>query len=159
MPRWGVSNGTRQNLKCLLAYKNLKHIFKIIIYLYFDTSKCATNYVICKCILVLKKFQVLCQKSLVESRYHKLMDKRYCLYPPAYLVQRHLCFIEGVSLPLEARKGFWAERNWPRFHHTRLNGIDSTEIEALWGGYWVNNVQNLVHVFKEWPLSHDGDRN
>ena len=50
-----------------------------------------------KHILVLKKFQVLCQKSLAESRYPKQMYKRDCLYPPGYLVQRHLCFVEGVS--------------------------------------------------------------
>ena len=70
-----------------------------------------------KGILFLK---VLCQKSPVESSYPELMYK-YCLYPPGYLVQRHLCFIEGVSLPLEARKEF-------RFHYTWLNVINSTEI-------------------------------
>ena len=85
-----------------------------------------------KCILVLKKFQVLCQKSPVESRYPELIYKRYCLHPPGYLVQRHLCFVDGVSLPLEARKEFLAERNLFRFHYTWLNRINSTEIEALW---------------------------
>ena len=80
-----------------------------------------------KCILVLKKFQVLCQKSPVESRYPELMYKRYCLYPPGYLVQLHLCFIEGVSLPPKARKEFLAERNLLRFHYTWLNEINSTE--------------------------------
>ena len=82
-----------------------------------------------KCILVLKKFQVLCQKSPVESRYPELMYKIYCLYPPGYLVQRHLCFIEGVFLPLEARKGFLEEINLLRFHYTWLNGINSYEID------------------------------
>ena len=28
------------------------------------------------------------------------MHKRYCLHPLGYLVQRRLCFVEGVSLPL-----------------------------------------------------------
>ena len=66
-----------------------------------------------------------------KSRDPELMYKIYCLYPPGYLVQRHLCFIEGVSLPLEARKEFLAEKNLLRFHYTWLNGINSTEIEAL----------------------------
>jgi hypothetical protein len=66
-----------------------------------------------------------------KSRYPELMYKRYCLYPPGYLVQRHLCFIEGVSLPLEARREFLAERNLLRFHYTWLNAINSTEIDAL----------------------------
>ena len=52
------------------------------------------------------------------------MYKRYCLYPPGYQVQCHLCFIEGVSLPLEARKEFLAERNLLMFHYTWLNGIN-----------------------------------
>ena len=69
-----------------------------------------------------QKFHVLCQKSPVESRYPELMYKRYCLYPPGHLVQCHLCFIEGISLPLEARKELLAERNLLRFHYTRLNG-------------------------------------
>ena len=47
--------------------------------------------------MVLKKFLMLCQKWPVESRYPELMYKRYCLHPPGYLVQRHLCFVEGVS--------------------------------------------------------------
>ena len=46
-----------------------------------------------------------------KSRDPELMHKRYCLCPPGYLVQCHLCFIEGVFLPLEARKEFLAERN------------------------------------------------
>ena len=67
-----------------------------------------------------------------KSRFPEWMTKRHCLYPPEYLVQRHLCFIEGVSLPLAARTGFLAERNLLRFHYTWLNKINSTEIEALW---------------------------
>ena len=59
------------------------------------------------------------------------MYKIYCLYPPGYLVQRHLCFIQGVSLPLEARKEFLEERNLLRFHYIWLNKINFTEIEAL----------------------------
>ena len=55
------------------------------------------------------------------------MYKRYSLYPPGYLVQRHLCFIEGVSLPLEARKEFLAEINLLRLHYTGLNAINSIE--------------------------------
>ena len=82
-----------------------------------------------KGVLVLKKFQILCQKSPGESRYPELMYEIYCLYPQGYTVQRHLCFIEGVSLPLEARKEFLA--NLLRFHYTWLNGINSTEMEAL----------------------------
>ena len=85
-----------------------------------------------KCIFVLKRFQVLCQKSPVKTRYPELTYKRYCLYPPGCLVQRHLCFIEGVSLPLEARKEFLGEINLLRFHYTWINAINSTEIEALW---------------------------
>jgi hypothetical protein len=62
-----------------------------------------------------------------------LRDRR--IDPPGYyLVQHHLCFIEGVSLPLEARKGFLAKINMLRFHYTWLNGINSTEIEALCSG-------------------------
>jgi hypothetical protein len=61
-----------------------------------------------KGVLVLKKFQILCQKSPGESRYPELNCKIYCLYPQGYTVQRHLCFIEDVSLPLEARKWFLA---------------------------------------------------
>ena len=53
--------------------------------------------------MVLKKFQILCQKSPGESRYPELKCNIYCQYPQGYTVQRHLCFIEGVSLPLEAR--------------------------------------------------------
>jgi hypothetical protein len=64
-----------------------------------------------------------------KSRYPELMYRIYCLYPPGYLVQRHLCFIEGVSL--EARKEFLAKRNLLRFHYTWLNAINSTEIDAL----------------------------
>ena len=90
-----------------------------------------------KGILFLK---VLCQKSPVESSYPELMYK-YCLYPPGYLVQRHLCFEEGVSLPLEARKEFLADRNLLRFHYTWLNGINSTEIEALWHIRLVDKLQ------------------
>ena len=66
-----------------------------------------------------------------KSRYSELMYKRYFLYPPGYLFQRHLCFIEGVSLPLEARKEFLAEINLLRLHYTWLNGVNSTEMEAL----------------------------
>ena len=84
-----------------------------------------------KCILVLKKFQVVCQKSPVESRYPVLMYIGYCLYPPGYLLQHHLSYIEGVSLPLEARKEFLAERNLIRFHYTWLSAINSAEIDAL----------------------------
>ena len=61
-----------------------------------------------KGVLVLKKFQILCKKSPSKSGHPTLMYKRYCLYPQGYTVQRHLCSIEGVSLPLEARKGFLA---------------------------------------------------
>ena len=67
--------------------------------------------------MVLKKFQMLCQKSPVENRYPELMYKRYCQHIPGYLVQRHLCFVEGVSLPFGARKEFLAERNLLRFHN------------------------------------------
>jgi hypothetical protein len=35
-------------------------------------------------------------------------------------------------LPLEASKEFLVEINLLRFHYTWLNGINSTEIEALW---------------------------
>jgi hypothetical protein len=59
------------------------------------------------------------------------MYKRYCLYPPVYLVQRHLYFIEGVSLPLEAKKEFQQKEILLRFHYTWLNAINS-EIDALW---------------------------
>ena len=85
-----------------------------------------------KGVLVLKKFQILCQKSPGKSSYSELMYKRYCLYPQGYTVQRHLCLIEGVSLPLEARKGFLAQRNLLKFHYTLPNAINFTDIKALW---------------------------
>ena len=85
-----------------------------------------------KGVLVLKKFQILCQKLPVENRYPELMYKRYCLHPPGYLFQRHLYFVEGASLPLEARKEFLAEINLLRFHYRYiLSAINFTEIEAL----------------------------
>ena len=87
-----------------------------------------------KGVLVLKKFQILCQKSPGKNSYPELMYKIYCLYPPGYLVQHPLCFVDGVSLPLEARKEFLAESNLLRFHYTWLNGINSTEIETLCNG-------------------------
>ena len=67
----------------------------------------------------------------VESRYPEVIYKRHCLHPPGYLVQRHLCFVETVSLLLEAKKEFLAEINLLRFYYTWLNGINLTEIEAL----------------------------
>ena len=81
-----------------------------------------------KCILVLKKFQVLCQKSLVESRYpeHILPIFTRVSSPVPSM------FYRGCPLPtLEAGKEFLAERNLLRFHYTWLNGINSTEIEVL----------------------------
>ena len=64
--------------------------------------------------------------------YPELMYKRYCLYPQGYTVQHHLCLIEDVSLPLEARQGFLAYRNLLRFHYTWPNAINSIDIKALW---------------------------
>ena len=78
-----------------------------------------------------QNFSNFVPKIASKSRNPELMYKRYCLYPPGYLVQRHLCFIEGVSLPLEARKEFLAEINLLRFHYTWLDAINSTEIDAL----------------------------
>ena len=101
---------------------------------------------IVKCILVLKKLQVLCQKLLVESRFPELMYKRYCLYPPGYLVQRHLCFLEGVSLPLEARKGLLAELNLLSFHYTWLKGINSTESKH----YGFTSVTLSTYLSQNW---------
>ena len=43
--RWGVSNRTRHNWKYFLAYNKLKLIFKNY-HTFFNTSKCAANYVI-----------------------------------------------------------------------------------------------------------------
>ena len=77
-----------------------------------------------------------------KSRYPELMYKIYCFYPPGYLVQCHLCFIEGISLSLEARKDFLAEINLLRFHYTWLNAINSTEIDALW--FWNADVKITV---------------
>ena len=54
------------------------------------------------------KIEILCQKSPGKSRYPQLMYKRCCLYPQGYKVHRFLCLKEGVSLPLEARKGVLA---------------------------------------------------
>ena len=85
----------------------------------------------------LTEFQLILKIHFVTKiagkiRDPEMMNKRYCLYPPGYLVQRHLCFIEGVSLSLEARKEFLAERNLFGFHYIWLNTINSTEIDALW---------------------------
>ena len=44
VPHWDVSNWARHNWKCFLAY-NLFFLFFLISYI-FDTSKCATNYII-----------------------------------------------------------------------------------------------------------------
>ena len=43
--RWGVSSGTRDNCKCFLAYKKIKAHFQNY-HIFFNTSKCAANYVI-----------------------------------------------------------------------------------------------------------------
>ena len=83
-------------------------------------------------VLVLKKIQILCQKSPGKSTYPELMYKRYCLYPQGYTVHHHLCLIECVSLPLEAIKGFLESRNLIRFHYTWPKAINSTDIKALW---------------------------
>ena len=53
-------------------------------------------------------------KSFEAARKHsaKIADRTQVpwtdVYPPGYLVQRHLCFIDGVSLPLDTRKEFLA---------------------------------------------------
>ena len=57
-------------------------------------------------------------------------------------MQRHLCFIEGVSLPLEARKEFLAERNLLRFHYTWLNTINSTESKY----YDLGHLQGIIKL-------------
>ena len=75
------------------------------------------------------------------------MYKRYCLNPPGYLVQPLLCFIEGVSLPLEARKEFVAERNLL----TWLNPNNSTEIIALWGRGASKITKKVLTYFMDGP--------
>jgi len=80
------------------------------------------------------------------------MYKRYCLNPPGYLVQPLLCFIEGVSLPLEARKEFVAERNLL----TWLNPNNSTEIIALWGRGVSKITKKRADVLYGWPQCNDG---
>ena len=44
--QWGVSNGARHNWKCFLDYKKFKVCFLLLFSYIFDTSKCATNYII-----------------------------------------------------------------------------------------------------------------
>ena len=46
-----------------------------------------------------KKVSNFVPKITGKSRYPEKITKRHFLYPPEYLVQHHLCFIEGVSLP------------------------------------------------------------
>ena len=77
-----------------------------------------------------QKMSNFVSKIAGKSRYPELIYKRYYLYPPGYLVQRHLYFIEGVSLPLEAKKEFQQKEILLRFHYTWLNAINS-EIDAL----------------------------
>ena len=110
-----------------------------------------------KCILVLEKIQVLCQKSPVESRYPELMYKRYCLYLPRYLVQHHLCFVEGVSLPLEARKEFLAERNLLRFHYTYWTPSILLRSKHYVSSFWDwKSFQSCLRTLieKMWPTSY-----
>ena len=63
--------------------------------------------------------QFLCQKLPKESRYPKLMYKRYCLYPPRHLVQRHLHMLNrGCFLTFGGREGVFSRRNLLRFPYT-----------------------------------------
>ena len=88
-------------LNCIFFEKNFLQIKNV-------TYSLLVCIVKSKGALVHKKFQILCQKSLGKSRYSVLMYERYCLYSQEYTVQCHLCLIEGVSFPLEARKGLLA---------------------------------------------------